>query len=80
MTALAEVRPFVVKSGKYRFKFSAEPEGGFSVSCVGIKGINTQGETFEEALQNALSAAEFVEQCVADIAAEEIAKSGRGAL
>ncbi len=70
MTTLTEVQPFIVKSGKYRFKFTPEEEGGFSVSCVGIKGVNTQGETFEEALKNALSAAAFVEECVAAIKAE----------
>ncbi len=77
MTTLTEVEPFIVKSGKYRFKFFSEPEGGFSVSCVDVKGINTQGETFEAALRNAISAAAFVEQCLADIAAEESAGSTR---
>ncbi len=68
MTAtLDDVKPFTVTSGKYKFRFSPEPEGGFSVSCTNVKGVNAQGDTFEEALQDALSAAVFVEQCVADI-------------
>lgn len=71
MTTLVETEPFIVKSGKYRFEFFPEPEGGFSVSCVGVKGINAQGDTFEEALQDALSAAAFVEECVADIESEK---------
>ena len=67
MAVLAEVRPFTVGSGKYKFRFIPEAEGGFSVSCINVKGVNAQGETFEEALRDALSAAAFVEQCVADI-------------
>lgn len=74
MATLAEVKPFTVTSGKYKFKFVPESEGGFSVSCVNVRGINTQGETFEEALCNALSAAAFVEQCVADIELEKKAR------
>ena len=79
MTTLTDVEPFLVKSGKRTFKFIPEPEGGFSVSCVGVKGVNTQGDTFEEALRNGLSAAEFVEKCIADIAAEKASKPVRGA-
>lgn len=75
MTALADIRPFTVTSGKYKFRFLPDPEGGFSVSCVNVRGVNAQGDTFEDALRDALSAATFVEECIADIAAEE--KSGK---
>ncbi len=57
MTALADILPFTVTSGKYKFRFLPEPEGGFSVSCVNVKGINAQGDTFEDALRDAISAA-----------------------
>lgn len=66
MTVLMDIRPFTVTSGKYKFRFLPEAEGGFSVSCVNVKGINAQGDTFEEALRDAISAAAFVEECVAD--------------
>ncbi len=74
---LDAVKPFMVTSGKYKFRFIPEQEGGFSVSCTNVRGINAQGETFEEALRDALSAAAFVEQCVADIEAEKKARKHR---
>ncbi len=79
MTALADILPFTVTSGKYKFRFLPEPEGGFSVSCVNVKGINAQGDTFEDALRDAISAAAFVEECVADIREEEKRRKRGGA-
>lgn len=64
------IKPFSVSSGKYRFRFTPE-DAGFSVSCTTVPGVNTQGDTFEEALANAHKAAAFVEECLAEIAAEK---------
>lgn len=67
----AELKPFGVVRGKYLFWFTPETVG-FSVVCQNIPGVNAQGDTFEEALAHAVSMAEFVEECRA-----EMAKGGR---
>jgi predicted RNase H-like HicB family nuclease len=33
----------------YRFAFSQEPEGGFTVTCPALPGLVTYGRTLEEA-------------------------------
>lgn len=60
-----KLKPFIVSSGKYRFRFTPE-EVGFSVTCTSVPGVNTQGDTFEEALANAHKAAAFAEECIAE--------------
>ncbi len=63
--ALSMANPFIVTSMGHRFKFTPE-DVGYSVSELGVKGVNTQGDSFEEALTNALEAsrvmAEFREE------------------
>lgn len=67
-------KPFIVTSLGHRFKFLPE-ETGYSVSEIGVKGVNTQGDTFEEALANAHEAsrvmAEFREELLAETAARK---------
>jgi predicted RNase H-like HicB family nuclease len=76
MSATTELKPFPVIAGKYLFWFEPDPEGsGFSVTCQNLEGVNAQGDTFEEALADALSCAAFVEECLADIAREEAEKA-----
>jgi predicted RNase H-like HicB family nuclease len=45
-------KSFIVTSGGHRFRFIPE-DVGYSVSEIGVRGVNTQGDTFEEALANA---------------------------
>ncbi len=70
----AGLKPFSVVNGKYVFWFEPAPEGGFSVSCQNVPGVNAEGDTFEEALADAMKCAAFVEKCLAEIAAEKTAK------
>lgn len=71
MDTAAELKPFPIVSGKYLFWFESAPEGGFSVSCQNVPGVNAEGDTFEEALADAMKCAAFVEECLADIAEEK---------
>lgn len=50
------MKPFYVTSGKLKLKFIPD-DVGYGVVGVGIRGLNTQGDTFEEALANAQDAA-----------------------
>ncbi len=68
------LKPFSVVNGKYVFWFEPAPEGGFSVSCQNVPGVNAEGDTFEEALDDAMKCAAFVEKCLADIAKEKTGK------
>ena len=52
-------KSFVVTSGGHRFKFVSE-DIGYSVSEIGVRGVNTQGDTFEEALANAHEASRLM--------------------
>lgn len=65
MSITAEMKPFPVVHGKYLFWFTPE-DVGFSVVCQNVPGVNAQGDTFEEALEHALSMAPFVEECLAE--------------
>ncbi len=56
------LQPFIVVSGKLKLRFIPDT-GGFAVTGVGIRGLNTQGDTFEEALANAHDAAKLLEEC-----------------
>lgn len=67
VSASGELKPFSIVNGKYLFWFEAAPEGGFSVSCQNVPGVNAEGDTFEEALSDAMKCAVFVEQCHAEI-------------
>lgn len=68
MSVTLDLKPFSVVNGKYLFWFTPAEEGGFSVSCQNVPGVNAQGDTFEEALAHAASMAAFVEECQADLA------------
>lgn len=68
MSVTLDLKPFSVVSGKYLFWFTPADEGGFSVSCQNVPGVNAQGDTFEEALTHAVSMAAFVEECRLDLA------------
>lgn len=37
---------------RYRVIFEREQDGGYSVHCPTLKGCHSQGETYEEALEN----------------------------
>lgn len=74
MSVIADLKPFPVVMGKYLFFFTPAEEGGFSVTCQNLAGVNAQGDTFEEALENAVGMASFVEQCQNEIAAEKQGK------
>jgi len=65
MTATVDLKPFPVVHGRYLFWFTPE-DVGFSVACQNVPGVNAQGDTFEDALENALSMAPFVEECLAE--------------
>lgn len=68
MPVAVDLKPFPVVSGKYLFWFAPAEEGGFSVTCQNVAGVNAQGDTFEDALSHASSMAAFVEECQTDIA------------
>ncbi len=74
MHADAELKPFSIVNGKYVFWFEPAPEGGFSVSCQNVPGVNAEGDTFEEALSDAMKCVVFVEECLAEIAEEKTGK------
>jgi predicted RNase H-like HicB family nuclease len=63
MAVMTELKPFPVVHGKYLFYFTPSNEGGFSVTCQNVPGVNAQGDTFEGALEHAASMAAFVEDC-----------------
>ena len=42
----------------YRFVFSPEPEGGFTVTCPALPGLVTYGESLQEARDMARAAVE----------------------
>lgn len=64
--AEAGLKPFSVVYGKYLFWLTPEAKG-FSVTCQNVPGVNAQGDTFEDALAHAVSMAEFVAECRAEI-------------
>ncbi len=63
MSTTTELKPFPVLHGKYLLYFTPAEEGGFSVTCQNVFGVNAEGDTFEEALEHAVSMATFVEKC-----------------
>ena len=73
----AEMKPFSIVNGKYVFWFEPAPEGGFSVSCQNIPGVNAEGDTFEDALADAMKCVVFVEKCLAEIVEEQAGKGRR---
>ncbi|MBV9868435.1 MAG: type II toxin-antitoxin system HicB family antitoxin [Abitibacteriaceae bacterium] len=48
----------------------AEEDGGYSVSCPALPGCHSQGDTFEEALENINEAAELYLEVVAEQASQ----------
>ncbi len=75
MSVTTDLKPFPVVNGKYLFWFTPADEGGFTVTCQNVSGVNAEGDTFEDALAHAISMAAFVEKCQAEIAKEK--PSGR---
>ncbi|MBI1802744.1 MAG: type II toxin-antitoxin system HicB family antitoxin [Chloroflexi bacterium] len=37
---------------RYRVIFEREPDGGYAIHCPSLKGCHSQGDTYEEALEN----------------------------
>ncbi len=79
VNADVELKPFSIVNGKYVFWFEAAPEGGFSVSCQNVPGVNAEGDTFEEALSDAMKCVVFVEECLAEMAKEKTGKRSAAA-
>jgi predicted RNase H-like HicB family nuclease len=76
---MSSEKSFIVVSGGHRFRFTPD-SGGYVVSELGVRGVNTQGGSFEEALANAHDAsalmAEFREEIrVEDAAAAKACRS-----
>ncbi len=69
-----DMQPFPVVKGDYLFWIEPAPEGGYSVSCQNVPGVNAQGETFEEAIADAMKCVAFELECREDIAREEASK------
>lgn len=67
-SADAPLKPFIVTSGGHRFRFTPDT-GGYCVTEIGVRGVNTQGDTFEEALANALDASEMMAELREEMAA-----------
>ncbi len=67
-------KSFIVTSNGHRFKFIPE-KVGYSVSDIGVRGVNTQGDTFEEALANAHEASTLMAEFREEIRADTLAKS-----
>ncbi|MCD8138746.1 MAG: hypothetical protein LUE17_03035 [Planctomycetaceae bacterium] len=67
----AVIKPFPVVHGKYLYIFTPAEEGGFSVTCENVDGVNAQGDSFEEALECAISMTAFVEEVRADLEKEK---------
>ena len=65
---------FIVASQGRNFRFTPEAVG-YSVTEVGVRGVNTQGDTFEEALANAHSASTEMAKFRFELEAEALAKS-----
>ena len=71
MTAVTSRKTsFIVTSMGHRFKFTPE-DLGYSVSELGVKGVNTQGDIFEEALANALEASRVMGEFIEELQAEK---------
>ncbi|MCC8179581.1 MAG: hypothetical protein LIP23_01525 [Planctomycetes bacterium] len=62
MSTITEMKPFSVVNGKYLFWFTPSEEGGFTVSCQNVNGVNAEGDTFEEAMNCAVSMAKMMEE------------------
>ena len=60
---------------KFTAVFEPAPEGGFSAYIEEIPGVNTQGETLEEARENLREALEMVLEVRRELA--EAAQAGR---
>lgn len=73
MVANTITEPFLVVLGKYQLIVTPE-KVGFSVSCINVPGLISQGDTLDETLKNVLKASPLVEECNAEIAHEQAAK------
>lgn len=67
-------KSFIATSNGHRFKF-IQDEIGYSVSEIGVRGVNTQGDTFEEALANAHEASALMAEFREEMRAESVAKT-----
>jgi predicted RNase H-like HicB family nuclease len=63
---------------KFTAVFEPSPEGGFAAYIEEIPGVNTQGETLEEARENLREALEMVLQVRRELA--EAAQAGRNVI
>ncbi len=72
--AISSDDSFIVTSKGHRFRFTPE-EVGYSVSEVGGRGVNTQGDTFEEALSMAHDASRAMAEFREEMQAESMAKA-----
>ena len=60
---------------KYPVVIRAEEEGGFGVSCPGLPGCHSQGDTREEALENiAIGIREYLEVVAEEYRGAEVHK------
>lgn len=66
-------KSFIVTSQGHSFRFTPE-DIGYSVREVGVSGVNTQGDTFEEALHNAHEASRMMAEFRVEMRAEATAK------
>ncbi len=62
---------FIVTSRGHRFRFTPE-DVGYSVSELGVRGVNTQGDSFEEALENAHEASRLMIEFRKELLAESV--------
>jgi len=67
-------KSFIVTSLGHSYRFTPE-DIGYSVTEVGVRGVNTQGDTFEEALTNAHEASREMAEFRVELKAETAAKS-----
>ena len=61
-------KSFIVTSEGHRYRFTPE-KVGYSVSEIGVRGVNTQGDTFEEALAMAHEASRMMAEFREELAA-----------
>jgi len=71
-------KSFIVTSLGHSYRFTPE-DIGYSVTEVGARGVNTQGDTFEEALANAHEASREMAEFRVELKAEAAAKSKKPA-
>ena len=62
------VKPFTVNIGDLRCRFTPDPEGGgYTVRALNRRGVFSQGDTFEEAVEMIRDADRLVAECRAEL-------------